>query len=50
MAEEVDAWAANHKLNLFGQELKVMEMQSEAGAGKWIDAELFVSSLTSRYR
>lgn len=33
MGEEVDAWAAQHKLNLFGQELKVVEMQSEAGAG-----------------
>ena len=34
MGEEVDAWAAQHKLNLFGQELKVVEMQSEAGAGE----------------
>jgi pyruvate-ferredoxin/flavodoxin oxidoreductase len=33
MAEEVDTWASQHKLNLFGQELKVLEMQSEAGAG-----------------
>jgi hypothetical protein len=34
MGEEVDAWAAEHKKNLFGQELKVVEMQSEAGAGE----------------
>jgi Pyruvate flavodoxin/ferredoxin oxidoreductase, thiamine diP-bdg len=34
MGEEVDAWAAQHKKNLWGQELKVLEMQSEAGAGK----------------
>jgi pyruvate-ferredoxin/flavodoxin oxidoreductase len=33
MGEEVDLWAAQHKLNLMGQELKVVEMQSEAGAG-----------------
>ena len=33
MGEEVDAWAAKHKKNLFGQDLKVLEMQSEAGAG-----------------
>ena len=33
MGEEVDAWAAEHQKNLFGQELKVVEMQSEAGAG-----------------
>jgi pyruvate-ferredoxin/flavodoxin oxidoreductase len=33
MGEEVDAWAAQHKKNLFGQDMKVLEMQSEAGAG-----------------
>ena len=35
MGEEVDAWAAQHKKNLFGQDLKVVEMQSEGGAGKF---------------
>ena len=34
MGEEVDAWAAQHKKNIFNQELKVLEMQSEAGAGE----------------
>lgn len=34
MGEEVDAWAASHKKNLFGQELKVVQMQSEGGAGE----------------
>ena len=33
MGEEVDLWAAQHKQNLFGQDMKVVEMQSEAGAG-----------------
>ena len=32
MAEVSDEWAAQGKKNLFGQTLKVMEMQSEAGA------------------
>ncbi len=32
MGEMVDTWSANGRLNLFGQRLKVMEMQSEAGA------------------
>ena len=32
MAEAVDEWAANGKKNLFGQTVKLMEMQSEAGA------------------
>lgn len=38
MGEEVDAWAAEHKKNLFGQELKVVEMQSEAGAGTCVSS------------
>jgi pyruvate-ferredoxin/flavodoxin oxidoreductase len=33
MAEEVDAWAALGMLNIFGQKLNVIEMQSEGGAG-----------------
>jgi pyruvate-ferredoxin/flavodoxin oxidoreductase len=33
MAEEVDSWSAQHKRNIFGQELQVIEMQSEGGAG-----------------
>ena len=32
MAEVVDEWAAQGKKNLFGQTVKVQEMQSEAGA------------------
>jgi pyruvate-ferredoxin/flavodoxin oxidoreductase len=35
MGEEVDAWAAKHKKNLWGQDLKVLEMQSEGGAGAY---------------
>jgi hypothetical protein len=36
MGEEVDAWAAKHKKNLWGQDLKVLEMQSEGGAGMYL--------------
>jgi len=32
MAEETDKWAAHGKTNLFGRPVKVVEMQSEAGA------------------
>ena len=32
MAEYVDEWAANGKKNIFGETVKVEEMQSEAGA------------------
>lgn len=38
MAELVDQWSAAGKENVFGQPVKVVEMQSEAGAagGPWI--------------
>ncbi|MCQ2359765.1 MAG: hypothetical protein MJ055_06855, partial [Phascolarctobacterium sp.] len=32
MAEAVDEWSAKGKVNLFGQKVKLVEMQSEAGA------------------
>ena len=32
MAEHVDTWAANGMRNIFGQSVRLMEMQSEAGA------------------
>ena len=32
MAENVDEWAAHGRKNIFGDEVKVVEMQSEAGA------------------
>ena len=32
MAEVADEWAAHGRLNLFGQKVRVAEMQSEAGA------------------
>ena len=32
MADMVDQWSAAHQKNIFGTEVKVMEMQSEAGA------------------
>jgi len=32
MAEHIDEWAANGRKNLFGEQVKVVEMQSEAGA------------------
>ena len=37
MAEYVDEWAAKGKKNLFGETVKVTEMQSEGGAaGAWL--------------
>ena len=35
MAELVDQWSAEGKKNIFGQPVKVVEMQSEVGAAAW---------------
>ena len=40
MAEVVDEWAAQGKKNLFGQTVKVQEMQSEAGASGAVHGSL----------
>ena len=49
MGEEVDAWAAEHKKNLWGQDLKVVEMQSEAGAAGALHGALVSGSLATTY-
>jgi pyruvate-ferredoxin/flavodoxin oxidoreductase len=49
MGEEVDAWAAEHKKNLWGQELKVIEMQSEGGAAGALHGALVSGSLATTY-
>jgi len=49
MAEHVDAWAANGKKNLFGQSVRLMEMQSEAGACGAMHGSLEAGALTSSY-
>ncbi|MBP5446143.1 MAG: pyruvate:ferredoxin (flavodoxin) oxidoreductase, partial [Acholeplasmatales bacterium] len=49
MAEFVDAWAATGKKNLFGMPVKVVEMQSEAGAVGSVHGSLQVGALTTTY-
>ena len=49
MAEFVDEWAANGKKNVFGQEVLVSEMQSEAGAAGAMHGALQAGALTSTY-
>ncbi len=49
MAEEVDAWSARGKKNIFGQEVNVVEMQSEAGAAGAVHGSLQAGSLTTTY-
>jgi pyruvate-ferredoxin/flavodoxin oxidoreductase len=49
MAEMVDEWSAHGKKNIFGQEVKVVEMQSEAGAAGAMHGSLTAGALTTTY-
>ena len=49
MAEAVDEWSANGKKNLFGQQVRVVEMQSEAGASGAVHGSLQGGALTTTY-
>ncbi|MCL2398723.1 MAG: pyruvate:ferredoxin (flavodoxin) oxidoreductase [Defluviitaleaceae bacterium] len=49
MAEWVDEWAARGKKNIFGQEVKVVEMQSEAGAAGTMHGVLQAGALGTSY-
>ncbi len=49
MAELVDLWSAQGKKNLLGQEVKVVEMQSEAGAAGSMHGALQGGALTTTY-
>ena len=49
MAEHVDEWAAQGKKNIFGQTVKLVEMQSEAGAAGAVHGSLQAGALTTTY-
>ena len=49
MAEYVDEWSAQGMKNLFGETVKVTEMQSEAGAAGAVHGSLQAGVLTSTY-
>jgi len=49
MAEVVDEWAARGRKNIFGQTLKVVEMQSEAGAAGAVHGSLAGGALTTTF-
>ncbi|MEO2452268.1 pyruvate:ferredoxin (flavodoxin) oxidoreductase, partial [Enterococcus faecalis] len=49
MAELVDQWSAEGKKNIFGQPVKVVEMQSEAGAAGVVHGSLKTGALTTTY-
>ena len=49
MADETDKYAAAGRKNLFGREVRVTEMQSEAGAAGAVHGSLGAGALTSTY-
>ncbi|MEG0157546.1 MAG: pyruvate:ferredoxin (flavodoxin) oxidoreductase, partial [Anaerovoracaceae bacterium] len=49
MAEEVDEMAARGVKNIFGQEVKLVEMQSESGAAGALHGSLAAGALTTSY-
>ena len=49
MADYVDQWSAQGKKNIFGSTVKVMEMQSEAGAAGTVHGSLNAGALTTTY-
>ena len=49
MGEWVDQWAAEDKRNIWGKQVSVVEMQSEAGAAGAVHGMLAAGSLTTTY-
>ena len=49
MAELVDEWSSQGRKNVFGQKVKVVEMQSEAGAAGAFHGSLQAGALTSTF-
>lgn len=49
MAEYVDEWSAKGRKNMFGQTVKIVEMQSEGGAAGAVHGSLEAGALTTTY-
>ena len=49
MAEATDEWATQGRKNVFGQEVQITEMQSEAGAAGTVHGSLAAGALTTTY-
>ncbi len=49
MAEVVDEWAANGRKNIWGQKMRITEMQSEGGAAGAVHGSLQSGTLTTTY-
>ena len=49
MAESMDEWVSNDRKNLFGEEVKIIEMQSEAGAAGAVHGSISTGSYTTTF-
>lgn len=49
MAEAADEWATKGQLNMFGQPLRIAEMESEGGAAGAVHGSLLAGALTTTY-
>lgn len=49
MAENVDAWSTQNRINMFGSKVKVVEMQSEGGAAGAVHGVLQAGSLATTF-
>ena len=49
MAENADEWATADRKNIFGQKLRIAEMQSEAGAAGAVHGSLAAGALTTTF-
>lgn len=49
MAEVTDKWAADDRVNVFGEKVKVVEMQSEGGASGAVHGSLAAGALTTTF-
>ncbi len=49
MADQTDIWSAGGRKNIFGTEVKVVEMQSEAGAAGTVHGSLQSGAMTTTY-
>ncbi|MEG0826148.1 MAG: pyruvate:ferredoxin (flavodoxin) oxidoreductase [Bacilli bacterium] len=49
MAEHLDEWSSNNQLNIFNDKVKIVEMQSEAGAAGFIHGSLQTGLLTTTF-
>ena len=49
MAESADEWATQGRLNMWGQKLRIAEMQSEGGAAGAVHGSLSAGALTTTY-